>query len=148
MAEMKTKTEDKKVEEPLKFKGRYIEAVGKRKTASAVVRLYKSGSGHLGVNGQKLSEYLTLEQANLATQPLKLAGIGKDVDFSIIVKGGGKTGQADAIKLGISRVLLEFNEELKPTLKAKNLLTRDSRRKERKKPGLKRARRAPQWSKR
>lgn len=143
MTEVKNKTE-----ETVKFKGRYIETLGKRKTASAIVRLYKTGSGVMIVNGQKIDEYLTVEQVVLATTPLKVTGFGKDFDFSIITSGGGKTGQADAIKLGITRALVEMNEELKPILKAKDLMTRDSRRKERKKPGLKRARRAPQWAKR
>lgn len=143
MTEVKNKTE-----ETVKFKGRYIETLGKRKTASAIVRLYKTGSGVMIVNGQKIDEYLTVEQVVLATTPLKVTGFGKDFDFSIITSGGGKTGQADAIKLGITRALVEMNEELKPILKARDLMTRDSRRKERKKPGLKRARRAPQWAKR
>lgn len=147
MTEVKKKTEDKS-EEAVKFKGKFIQAIGKRKSASATVRLYKTGSGNIVVNGKKISEYLTADQAVLATSPLKLTGLGKDFDFSVVTAGGGKSGQADAIKLGISRTLFIFNNDLKPALKAKDLMTRDSRVKERKKPGLKRARRAPQWSKR
>jgi small subunit ribosomal protein S9 len=84
----------------------------------------------------------------LVTQPLKLTGHQRDLNFSIVVSGGGMKGQAEAIRHGISRTLLILNEELRPALKTKKLLTRDSRRVERKKPGLKKARRAPQWSKR
>lgn len=137
-----------KTEEAVKFKGRFIEAIGKRKTASASVRLYKTGAGHIIVNGMDIEKYFTADQAVLATTPLKVSGFGKEFDFSVVTSGGGKTGQADAVKLGITRALVEFNAELKPILKAKDLITRDSRRKERKKPGLKRARRAPQWAKR
>lgn len=147
MTEAKKKIEDKS-EETVKFKGKFIQAIGKRKSASATVRLYKTGNGNVVVNGKKINEYLTADQVVLATTPLRLTGLGKDFDFSVVASGGGKNGQADAIKLGISRALFAFNAELKPALKAKDLMTRDSRIKERKKPGLKRARRAPQWAKR
>lgn len=142
--------EKKKIEkiEEHKFKGKFIAAIGKRKTASAQVRLYKTGSGAMIVNGVKAGQYFAANLINTINQPLKVAGIAKDIDFSVVVSGGGKNGQAEAIKLGISRALIEFNEELLLALKAKGLLTRDSRKKERKKPGLKKARKAPQWSKR
>lgn len=143
-------TEKKKIEksEEYKFKGKFIAATGKRKTAAAQVRLYKSGSGAMVVNGVKAGQYFPANLMNVISQPLKIAGLSKDLDFSAVVSGGGKSGQADAIKLGISKTLIEYNEELRAALKSKGLLTRDSRKKERKKPGLKKARKAPQWSKR
>jgi small subunit ribosomal protein S9 len=86
--------------------------------------------------------------ANLALASLKLTGQGKDLNFSVHVNGGGLRGQAEAIRHGISRVLVTMDQNLRPSIKAKGLLTRDSRTKERKKPGLKKARKAPQWAKR
>ena len=131
------------------FSGKYIAAIGKRKAAATQVRLYEKGRGIIVVNGQPLATYLpVLSHQTAATQPLRVTGLQKNLDFSIIVTGGGKSGQAEAIAHGIARCLVKFNEELKPVLKASGLITRDARIKERKKPGLKRARRAPQWSKR
>lgn len=154
MTETKKKTETKKTEakkqpeELAKFKGKYIEAVGKRKTAIAQVRLYKSGEGIIIVNKKKIEDYLTPGLTTIATTALKLTGHAKDLNFSIIVAGGGPKGQSEAIRHGISRTLLAMEAELRPTLKTKGLLTRDARIKERKKPGLKKARKAPQWAKR
>lgn len=130
------------------FKGRYLETVGKRKAAIARVRLYGKGEGLIMVNGLTLEEYLTPTFSNIALTPLKLTSHTKDLNLSILVSGGGKKGQAEAIRHGISRALLALEEDLRPTLRAKDLLTRDSRVKERKKPGLKKARKAPQWAKR
>lgn len=145
----KTKTESKKTtEEAAKFKGRFIYATGKRKSAIAQVRLYKNGEGLVVVNQMTADDYLTPALATIATTSLRLTGHTKDLNFSIIVNGGGKKGQADAIRHGISKTLLEFEETLRPAMKAKGLLTRDARIKERKKPGLKKARKAPQWAKR
>lgn len=141
------KTTDKKVEE-FNFKGKYNYAVGRRKTSVAQVRLYKNGKGVFIVNGKTFLEYFTENVANSATQPLELTGLLEDSDLSVVVAGGGKKAQADAVRHGVSRALLLVNEELKPSLKAKGWLTRDARSKERKKPGLKKARKAPQWSKR
>ncbi len=138
-------TEEKKQN----FSGKYIAVLGKRKTATAQVRLYKNGKGAMIINDKKATEYFPTENEQIIiTKPLKIAGIEKSVDFSILVKGGGKQGQAEAVRHGISRALLAMDKDLRPTLKAEKLLTRDSRKKERKKPGLKKARRAPQWSKR
>lgn len=137
-------TEDKDV----KFKGKYIEATGRRKSSYAIVRLYKKGSGGIAVNDKKLSEYFAADKVAIVKGPLKLTGNLKEVDLSIKVKGGGSNGQAEAIRHGISRALLKTDENLRGALKAVDLLTRDARKKERKKPGLKKARRAPQWSKR
>lgn len=148
MTEVK-KTTTKKTVAPAApaFKGRYIEEVGKRKSASARVRLFKSGEGVIVINGKKMEEYLSPTLVNLATAALKLAG-NKDLNFSVVVSGGGLHGQAEAIRHGITKALVTMDQNLRPTVKAKGLLTRDSRIKERKKPGLKKARKAPQWAKR
>ncbi len=144
-----TKEEVKKiVEEPVKLKGKYFSAIGRRKTAIARVRLYKKGSGALIVNDMKAEEYFSADIVKIIKQPLKLTGNLKDFTVSVICRGGGKSGQAVAIRHGISRALIDMDEELKSALRAKGWMTRDARRKERKKPGLKKARRAPQWSKR
>lgn len=135
-------------DEVVKFSGKYIETIGRRKSSTARTRLYKKGKGAIIVNGQKLSEYFASDKASIIKQTLKMVGHLRDLDFSIIVKGGGTKGQADAVRHGITRSLVKMDEELKPALKAKGWLSRDSRKKERKKPGLKKARRAPQWSKR
>jgi small subunit ribosomal protein S9 len=132
----------------VKFKGKYIEAVGRRKTSVAIVRLYKKGSGGIIVNDKKVSEYFSADKVVTVKSALKLTGNLKEVDLSIKVKGGGPNGQAEAIRHGIARVLIQLDENYRPALKAVDLMTRDARKKERKKPGLKRARRAPQWSKR
>lgn len=123
-------------------------AVGRRKRASARVRI-SLGKGEITVNGQPLKKYFpyfAMQEAIIL--PLKSMGKDKTMDVSVKVNGGGKKGQADAIKHGIARALVAWNEEFKKTLKTLGLLTRDARIKERKKFGLKRARRAPQWSKR
>lgn len=127
---------------------KYVPAMGKRKTASASIRMHTNGTGIITINGKSINEYFTTDyQKKVVDQPLKHTGM-KDMDFSILVKGGGKTAQADACRLGIAKLLIKLDPELRPTMRAKGWVTRDSRKKERKKPGLKRARRAPQWSKR
>ena len=134
--------------EVIDFKGEYIKAVGRRKTSVAQVRLYKKGKGAIVVNGLKINKYFTGKALGIITQPLKTLGQLKDFNFSVLVRGGGKKGQADAVRLGISRALLQDDEENKAALKVNGYLTRDPRQKERKKPGLKKARKRPQWSKR
>lgn len=136
-----TKVEQKIAETP-KFKGRYYYGTGSRKTAITRVRLYP-GKGKIVINDKEIFQP---DEVYLA--PLILVGQKDKFDLSIKVKGGGLTGQKEAIRHGISRALLEFNKDLRPTLKKAGFLTRDPREKERKKPGLKRARRAPQWQKR
>ncbi len=143
MTEQKTKKE-----EPAVLKGKFINAIGKRKTSTANVRLYKNGKGVIIINDVKINQYFDHKQHQVVNQILKLTGHLRDLNFSINVSGGGKLGQANASLLGIARALLELDPLLRPTLKAKGWLTRDARKKERKKPGLKKARRAPQWSKR
>ncbi|HLC69778.1 MAG TPA: 30S ribosomal protein S9 [Patescibacteria group bacterium] len=123
-------------------------AVGRRKCASARVRIDK-GSGKIVVNGKSLDEYFPFFQwQEIVQAPLKALSKMKDYDISVKVVGGGPMGQATAVQLGIARSLVVWNEDFKKTLKTLGFLTRDARVKERKKPGLKRARRAPQWSKR
>ncbi|MFA6549640.1 MAG: 30S ribosomal protein S9 [Candidatus Margulisiibacteriota bacterium] len=157
MAEAK-KTKDEVIEETeagkpgldeaRELKGRYIAAIGRRKRAIAQTRLYENGKGVIMVNGMKATDYFPVGLMMTVTQPLKLTGRNKDLDFSIMVSGGGKSGQSEAVRLGISRALLKLDPDVKLALKAKGYLTRDAREVERKKPGLKKARRAPQWSKR
>ena len=137
------------VDEPIKLKGKYIGAVGRRKTATAQIRLYRGGNGSVMVNDLKASQYFKEEELfSIINQPLKLTGLAKDFNLTIIVFGGGRKSQAEAVRHGIARALLEFNPELRPILKVKGWIRRDARKKERKKPGLKKARRAPQWAKR
>jgi small subunit ribosomal protein S9 len=127
----------------------YYYGCGKRKTAVARVRLYKDGKGIITVNDQPAEKYfvLTTQQGTIVS-PLKITGLNKKFDISIKVNGGGINAQADASRHGISRALLEYDDSLRQALKKAGFLTRDARIKERKKPGLKRARRAPQFSKR
>ena len=127
--------------------GKYIATVGRRKSAIAQVRLYTNSKGIVTVNDKPYQKYLdTLETA--ATVEAIMDKAGQDFDFSIKVSGGGRCGQADAIRHGIARALIIADPSLRPILKAEGWLSRDARIKERKKPGLKKARRAPQWSKR
>ena len=123
-------------------------ATGRRKTSSARVYLQK-GKGSILINDRKLDEYFGRKVAQmLVMQPLELVELADKVDIKIMVKGGGSFGQAGAIRHGISRALTEYDQELRPQLKKAGLLTRDSRRVERKKPGLVKARKSKQFSKR
>mgnify|MGYP003623568149 CR=1 FL=1 len=121
---------------------------GRRKSSVARVRLY-NGTGKIKVNDREIDDYFGLETLKLIVrQPLVLTGNEGKFDIAVRVVGGGVSGQAGAIRHGISRALLQFSEELRPELKKAGFLTRDPRMKERKKYGLKAARRAPQFSKR
>ena len=123
-------------------------ATGRRKTSSARVYLSK-GKGDITVNSKPLNEYFGRQVAQmLVMQPLKLTELDQKVNIKVMVKGGGSFGQAGAIRHGISRALIEYDEELRPQLKKAGLLTRDPRKVERKKPGLKKARKSSQFSKR
>ena len=123
-------------------------ATGRRKTSSARVYL-KKGKGDISVNDRKLDEYFGRKVAQmLVMQPLELLDLSEKLDINIKVRGGGSFGQAGAIRHGISRALTSFDEELRPQLKKAGLLTRDPRRVERKKPGLVKARKSKQFSKR
>ena len=126
-----------------------IWATGKRKTSIARVIFFSKGSGEIYVNKQPYKKYFNiLELKNKVVSPIELLKQADNFQFKIKVQGGGQTGQADAILLGISRALIKFNPDWRKELKAAGFLKRDARKKERKKPGLKRARRAPQWKKR
>ena len=121
---------------------------GRRKSSVARVRVY-NGTGTITINGRDIDDYFGLETLKLIVrQPLNLTGTTDKFDIVCRVAGGGVTGQAGAIRHGIARALLQYDESLRPALKKAGLLTRDPRMKERKKYGLKAARRAPQFSKR
>lgn len=130
-------------------KGTYFYANGKRKTAVASVRLYSNGKGTITINNRTLENYFPVfaDQDKIAS-PLRLTSNGKNFDVTAHVHGGGVHAQAEAVRHGISKALLEVDVTSRTTLKSAGFLTRDSRNKERKKYGLKRARRAPQFSKR
>ena len=129
--------------------GQYYEGIGRRKTSTARVRLHSGGTGAITVNDKPVDEYFGRQtDAQTVAAPLKLAGADTRFDVTVKVSGGGDTGQADAVAMGVARALLEVDAELKPMLRKAGYLTRDARAKERKKPGLKRARKAPQYTKR
>ena len=126
----------------------YFYGTGRRKKSVARVRLY-AGTGKVTVNDRDINDYFGLETLKLIVrQPLALTGTEEKVDIECRVAGGGVTGQAGAIRHGVARALLLADENNRPALKAAGFLTRDPRMKERKKYGLKAARRAPQFSKR
>ena len=129
-------------------KVKYYYGKGRRKHSVARVRVYP-GSGNITINGRSIDEYFGLETLKLIVrQPLNLTETTDKFDIVCTVTGGGVTGQAGAIRHGLSRALLVYDPELRPVLKKAGFLTRDPRMKERKKYGLKAARRAPQFSKR
>ena len=130
-------------------KKKYFYGTGRRKSSVARVRVYENGTGSIIINGRDIDDYFGLETLKLIVrQPLNATETIGKVDIVCTVAGGGVTGQAGAIRHGISRALLSVNPEFRATLKAAGFLTRDPRMKERKKYGLKAARRAPQFSKR
>ena len=127
----------------------YYEGIGRRKESTARVRVM-TGSGNFIVNAKPADEYFPrLGDLQEIVAPLDAAGEARgQLDITVLVKGGGVTGQRDAVKLGIARALLKMNPDLRPTMRKGGFLTRDARIKERKKPGLKRARKAPTYTKR
>ena len=132
-----------------KSKKPYHYGTGRRKSSVARVHLFEGGTGSITINGRDIDDYFGLDTLKLLVrQPLNLVGLIGKVDLVIKVTGGGVTGQAGAIRHGVSRALLNVNPEYRAALKAAGFLTRDPRMKERKKYGLKGARRAPQFSKR
>ena len=137
--------------QPLSVKGRvgvYIETVGRRKTSVARVRLFAKSGGGITINDKKLNEYFpTAELRGIVESPLKTAKMEK-YEITVRLSGGGIHSQAEALRHGISRALIELNAELRKELKPPGFLMRDPRMKERRKFGLKKARKAPQWSKR
>src|SRR5262245_9296682 len=125
----------------------YYYASGKRKTSIARVRIYPNGKGGIVINDKPLEEYMNVGTlSSVIMAPLKITGTTKSFDISAKVTGGGFSAQAQALRHGLARALIAYNETLRGTLKKAGFLTRDARIKERKKPGLKRARRAPQFS--
>jgi small subunit ribosomal protein S9 len=129
--------------------GKYFYGLGRRKSATATARLYK-GKGNITINNKTSSEYFSENKTHVAeiTDPLALVNMQKDFDVTIVVKGGGIAGQVDAIKLAIAKAITAGHADLRSTLKKADLLKRDSREKERKKYGLRSARKREQFSKR
>jgi small subunit ribosomal protein S9 len=126
----------------------YFEGIGRRKTSSARVRIF-SGAGKFMVNGKEVTDYFPrLGDLQTVTAPLRVAGFEGKVDVTVMVQGGGVTGQAGAVAHGVARALVKMDEALRPVLRNGGFMTRDARMKERKKPGLKRARKAPTYTKR
>jgi small subunit ribosomal protein S9 len=127
----------------------YIPAVGRRKTAVARVRLFPEGTGSIVVNGKDSNTYFGRDTlTNVIRQPLRLLDMGNRFTITVKVVGGGVSGQAGAVRHGIARALVKVDESSRPPLRKAGYLTRDPRVKERKKYGLKRARKAPQYTKR
>lgn len=132
-------------------KRRYYEGVGRRKRSSARVRIYPEGevSGSFTVNGRDVKEYFPrFGDYKILTGPLSDTEMIGRVDVSVLIQGGGITGQTSAVRLGLARALVKYDENLRTKLRTEGHLTRDARVKERKKPGLKRARKAPTYTKR
>lgn len=153
------KEKTKKIEEPVVVKeaekdvgtklDRYFEAIGRRKTAVARVRLYTRGEKQFLINNKPYQEYFKTEETQqIATASLQKMNCFDRFMVSIRVSGGGQHAQAEAVRHGTARVLVDFNPNFRKRLRKAGYLTRDPRMRERKKFGLKRARRAPQWAKR
>jgi len=149
VAEVEKPAASQAVAKPEVEKRLYHFAVGRRKTASAKIKLFPRGKGEIVVNEKILTDYF--KEPNFSATALQpLTALGKEIEFDIKAKvtGGGKHAQAEAVRHGIARALVGFDNELRTTLKKSGFLTRDARAKERKKYGLKRARKGPQFSKR
>ena len=128
---------------------RYYEGVGRRKTSTARARIYPGGSGEITVNDKSVAAYFTREgDLRAVTMPLQVTNTEKSLNVTVKVLGGGTTGQTGAVRQAIARALLKMDENWRSGLRVAGLLTRDAREKERKKPGLKRARKAPTYTKR
>lgn len=128
---------------------RYVYAVGRRKTASVQARIFMNTKEENAINGRPLEKYFgTASLIANVLAPIKTVGLEEKMYFTLLAQGGGMTGQSDAAKLALARALVKHDALLRPVLKAAGFLTRDARKVERKKPGLKKARRAPQWAKR
>ena len=139
---------EKKETKTKKTSGVYIETVGRRKTSIARVRFFAKSDGGILINDKKLNEYFPTEELRgIVESPIKTAKMGK-CEITVRLSGGGMHSQAEALRHGISRALILFNAELRGELKPLGFLMRDPRMKERRKFGLKKARKAPQWSKR
>jgi len=149
---VKEKAAASTVVKPKKASGVYFYSVGRRKTSVAQVRLFeddKATDNDILINDKMMKDYFpTISLQNNLLTPLKAVGVHGKFSMTVLVRGGGVTGQVEATRLGISRALVKFNAEFKKTLKDLGMMTRDAREVERKKPGLKKARKAPQWAKR
>ena len=128
----------------------YYQGTGRRKSAVARVRVYPEGAGDVVVNGRTLREHFgaRLLYEKRILEPLRLINMDENLNVTVLVRGGGTSGQAGAVRAGIARALVQMDENLRPALKKAGMLTRDPRVKERKKPGLKRARKRPTYTKR
>lgn len=128
----------------------YYQGTGRRKSAVARVRVYPGGAGEVVVNGRTLREHFgaRILYEKMILEPLQLINMDQSLNVTALVRGGGGTGQAGAVRAGIARALVQMDANLRPALKKAGMLTRDSRVKERKKPGLKRARKRPTYTKR
>lgn len=130
---------------------KYYESIGRRKRSSARIRIYldEQSSGEVEVNGKTVKEYFPrIGDVDVLMGPLSDTNLAGSVDVTVLVQGGGITGQTDAVRLGIARALVKYDENLRNILRSGGHMTRDPRVKERKKPGLKRARKAPTYTKR
>ncbi len=127
----------------------YYEGIGRRKAASARVRIYSGGTGKVMINDKDVQDYMPRSgDYEIMISPLTTLGQERGFDITVHVSGGGISGQRDAMRLGLARALLKVDPDSRSALKAEGFLTRDARVKERKKPGLKRARKAPTYTKR
>ena len=149
-AKIKKKVVKKEIKKPVSKKpSRYFEAVGRRKTSQARVRLFTQGEKEIIINQRLFKEYFpSFELQQIVTDPLRKMKCEGQFRVSVIIRGGGIHSQSEAIRLGIARALLKFNPDFRKKLKKAGFLRRDPRMRERKKFGLKRARKAPQWQKR
>jgi small subunit ribosomal protein S9 len=128
---------------------KYYQAIGRRKTTTAIVKLFPEKSGEILVNKKNFKEYFPATyQQKIVLAPLELTQNLENFKIEVLTRGGGKNSQAEATRLGISRALVSFDPNLRPILKSAGFLKRDPRKKERKKFGLKKARKTPQWQKR
>ncbi len=147
-AAVQTAPETQAFAKPTLAKGKYVFATGRRKTAIANIRLFAGSEDNI-VNKKKLDVYFgQTGMQNTTLQPLALTGLLGDFYFTANVNGGGSNAQSEAIRHGIAQALASMNPDMKTVLKKNGFITRDPREKERKKPGLRRARRSPQWAKR
>lgn len=135
---------------PIKTTDKYIEAIGRRKTASARVRMIPAGKMSYDINGKTVEQYFPIKELqNTATESFTESKLTETkFKVTVVLKGGGISGQAEAMRHGIARALIEYDKNLRGKLKKAGLLKRDPRAKERRKFGLKKARKSPQWSKR
>jgi len=130
-------------------KGQFTETVGRRKTATARVRLYEAKSNSMTVNGIDVKEYFKTDRlTGIAMAALESPEVGQTYQATVLVKGSGQNAQAESVRLGVARALVELNEDLRSTMKHAGFLKRDPRSVERKKFGLRKARKAPTWVKR